>query len=200
MQGTRDGPPARAVRALVDGRGRLILGLAAAGVLLVLVSGLFGTTAPPPKPARRVAAPAARSAGAKAGAAALAASDPVLAYEALLDRSVAQVLDQVRGAGQVAVAVTVSRSPSALLVRNLSTSKEQQGGAVSSSLHQAFAYGKGNVPVTSGEEAAPLVGALVVAPGAADPVVRAELTQAVETLLGLAANQVIVLPGREGGS
>lgn len=193
-------------RALLEGRGRVLVGLAGVGVLLVLVSGLFGTTATPPRTPARSAkstdgrgAVAASSRPATTAAAALP-SDPVLAYEAVLDRSVAAVLDQVRGAGAVAVAISVSRSPSRLLVRNLSTRRESQGAMVSSSLDEALAFGRGQVPVSTGEDAAPLVGALVVAPGATDPMVRAELTQAVETLLGLAANQVIVLPGRRGGA
>jgi stage III sporulation protein AG len=83
------------------------------------------------------------------------------------------------------------------LVRDLSQSREQQGATASSSVDEALAYGKNKVPVSTGEVAAPIVGALVVAPGASDPVVRAELTEAVQTLLGLGANQVIVLPGRK---
>jgi stage III sporulation protein AG len=195
----REGSVGRAARSLLDGRGRIILGLAAAGALLVLFSGLFGTASPPSKPPPKATKPPATHTSGQAGAG-TGTSDPVLAYEGLLDRSVEAVLDQVRGAGAVSVAVTVSRSPSQELVRNLSSSHDRQGTSDSSSLDEALAYGKDDVPVTTGEQAPPLVGALVVAPGAEDPLVRAELTQAVETLLGLPANQVIVLPGREGGS
>ncbi len=203
VTGGRETPLRRAIRGLSDGRGRALLGLALAGVLLVVVSGLFNTaTTPGARPPKASATPPRHAgAGARPPAAATGApADPVLSYEAMLDQSVAAVLDQVRGAGSVSVAITVSRSPSQLLVRNLSTTRDRQGGTVSSSLDEALAYGRGQVPVSTGEAAAPIIGALVVAPGAVDPMVRAELTQGVETLLGLGANQVIVLPGRRGGS
>jgi stage III sporulation protein AG len=178
----------------VGGRWRLIVALGAAGLLLVLLSGLVGTGSSVPR-ARARLAPARPRAAAPAPA---APTDPVLAYEADLDAYVAGVLDQVAGAGKVWVAVTVARSPSRQLARDTSLSRQVQGGGVDTSEQQALAYGPGQVPVATGETAPPVVGAVVVAPGAQSPAVRAELTQAVETLLGLAANQVFVLPGRRG--
>lgn len=193
---------------------RLLAGLGGAGVLLLLVSGLFGTQAPRagPSPGSGVGAPGTKGAAAVAAAAARATasatasgagaaalpSDPVLRYERLLDENVALALDQVGGAAPVTVAITVASSPARILAQNTSSSQDRQtsGAAMQSSEQDALAYARGQVPVMTSESAPRVVGALIVARGAADAMVRAELTQAVETLLGLGANQVIVLPGR----
>lgn len=195
---------------LSGGPMRLLVGLAGAGVLLIVISGMFGTASGPGATAAKTpkspaGAHGAASAGASANAAALSQgagpNDPVLRYEHMLDQNVAVALGEVGGAGQVTVAITVAASPSHVLAENTSSTRESQGGAtgtVQSSQQDALAYQNGKTPVMTSESAPPVVGALVVASGASDPVVRAELTQAVETLLGLGANQVMVLPGKEG--
>ena len=192
---------------LSGGPMRLLIGLAGAGVLLIVVSGLVGTAngTGPSAPKTPSARSAARSAQARAPAStagqSAGLSDPVLRYEHMLDQNVALALDQVGGAGQVTVAITVASSPSHVLAENTSSTRDSQGGpsgTVQSSEQGALAYQNGKTPVMTSESAPPVVGALVVASGASDPIVRAELPQAVETLLGLGANQVMVLPGKEG--
>lgn len=187
---------------------RLLAGLGGAGVLLVVLSGLFNTAGPAPTTAPSgTTGGAGRTRGNTAGVkAALTAADagavptdPVLRYERALDQNVEAVLNQVGGAAPVTVAIDVASSPAHVLAQNTSSSQDRQGGAagtVQSSEQDALAFAKGQVPVMTSESAPRVVGALVVAHGAGDPMVRAELTSAVETLLGLMANQVIVLPGR----
>jgi stage III sporulation protein AG len=187
------------------GRVRVLAAVGGVGVALVVASALFGPTSPPaPLTGDGGSGAAAFGASARTRSAraaptspgATATEDPLLAYERRVDAYVASVLDQVAGAGNVAVAVTVARLPTRLYARDTSSSRQGQGAAASVSQQQALALRAGQLPVALGEVAAPVVGAVAVAPGARDPAVRAELTQALETLLGLGANQVIVLPGK----
>jgi stage III sporulation protein AG len=123
--------------------------------------------------------------------------DPLLAYEASLSQALAHVLSRVMGAGEVTCAVTVSRTPRLVLAQNGSVSKEEQrgGGSVTDQMTQnlALALAQGRT-IPTAELGAPVTGVVVVATGAVNPTVRLELTQAVETLFGLPANAVLVLP------
>lgn|GEM_PF-3488231 len=202
MADRRDGPGGlwKALR----GRGasvRMLVMLAGAGVVLILLSSMLGGAgATPPAAAGPPDKTASHHPAAAAGA--VVSQDPIVAYEQALDAEAAAVLDQVAQAGPVTVAITVAGAPSRELARDTSSSQTRQpagaGTSVQSSSQQALAYAHGEVPVATGESAPTVIGAVAVAPGAGDPIVRAELTQALETLLGLGANQVSVLPGRKG--
>jgi stage III sporulation protein AG len=86
-----------------------------------------------------------------------------------LDQVVTQIVSAIPGAGRVAVAVTLQRSA-----------------------ESAWSHGR-----RLGDVAPDVQGVVVVATGAANPVVRSEVTEAVETLLQVAPYQVLVLP--DGG-
>ncbi len=111
--------------------------------------------------------------------------------------ALAQVLSHVAGAGSVTCAVTVSRTPKMVLAENGTVIRDQETatGTNTTQMSQAMALALSQgrtIPTTI--LGAPVTGVLVVATGASDPVVRAELTQGTEALFGLMANQVLVLP------
>lgn len=124
-------------------------------------------------------------------------TSPILTYEDVLSTALAGVLSQVAGAGKVTCAVTVSRMPKTVLAENgtVIRDRSKQTGTDTSQMSQemALALAQGQtIPTTV--LGAPVTGVLVVASGASDPTVRAELTQGTEALFGLMANQVLVLP------
>lgn len=143
------------------------------------------------------AAPASSQAGASSQDTALGAASPLTAYEASLSAALTQVLSHVSGAGQVTSAVTVARTPKTVLAENGTVVRDAQTGSGSDttqmSQEMALALSQGKTIPTS-VVGAPVTGVLVVATGASDPIVRAELTQGTEALFGLMANQVMVLP------
>jgi stage III sporulation protein AG len=97
--------------------------------------------------------------------------NPLAQQEANLDETLASILAAVPHAGQVQVAVTLSRSAEE-------------------------SYAKSRVPLA---ELGPRIeGVVVVAKGAIQPQVRQEMTQAVETLLQVQPYQVLVLPNGGG--
>lgn len=118
------------------------------------------------------------------------------------------ILEQVRGAGQVEVCVTLASGPMRDYAVNTKTlrrsieERDQNGGTRLTTetnaddqlvMARATQVG-GEGPVVIKESMPKIQGVLVVAEGAEDPLVRAQLVQAVQTLLGADAHQVQVLP------
>lgn len=199
---------------------RLVTALGAGGVALLALSAWLGSPPSAPVPARlghatsrERAAASFGSAGTKTRAVSAASAlgagggsdgvgltqggDAVTVYEQALSDALARVLSHVAGAGQVTCWVTVARTPKVVLAENGTTIRDAQSGSGSQttqmSEQMALALAQGRMVPTT-ELAAPVTGVLVVASGASDPVVRAELTQGTEALFGLMANQVMVLP------
>lgn len=124
-----------------------------------------------------------------------------------LEASLAQTLSQVAGAGRVSVRVFLSSGPRYEYARKTTgetrTTQESEKGGVSRVTSEQ--RDEGEVTIMRGETGGrdePVVvvarvpeiqGVLVVAEGASDPLVRVELTRAVETALGLPAHRVRVL-------
>jgi stage III sporulation protein AG len=175
-------------------RRRWLLAALLAGILLLAASSLWSggpaspPSAPPASPPR---------------AASSSSADPLLRFEADVDGELSQTLAEVRGAGRVTVAVTLAESPRLALAENLTVRvSSQQGGqaggiTTSRETDRQVVFSGQDRPVELAELGPQVVGVLVVAEGAGDPLVRADLTQAVETLLGVPAYKVLVLP-REG--
>ncbi|MDN5346885.1 MAG: stage sporulation protein [Clostridia bacterium] len=127
-----------------------------------------------------------------------------------LESQLKGILEQVRGAGRVEVSVTLAAGPMreyAVNTRTTSRSveeKDQNGGTrltkETNADDQVVMARAGQIggegPVVIKESMPKVQGVLVVADGAEDPVVRAQMAQAVQTLLGIAAHQVQVLPRR----
>jgi stage III sporulation protein AG len=186
---------------LDDRRKRLILGALLLGIVLLSLSSLFGQGGSPtgaePTP---LPAPAPVRSGSGGG------SDPLAAWQAEIDTLLAKTLALVRGAGTVDVAVTLAGSPSRTVAMNTTVrttaQRSSQAGTTSvetsTETDRQVVLGGNSSPIVLSEVGPQVVGVLVVATGAADPVVREELQLAVETVLGVPAYKVMVLP--RGGS
>jgi stage III sporulation protein AG len=125
------------------------------------------------------------------------------------------ILEQIAGAGRVAVRVSLKTSPLKEFATNTRTSKhsveekDQSGGTrvtTDSNEDAQLVMARngqmngGEAPVVARETQPEVLGVVVVADGANDPQVRARFIQAVQTLWGLAPHQVQVLPMETGGS
>lgn len=120
---------------------------------------------------------------------------------------VSSILSQVQGAGQVMVTVSLESGPEQDYARNSSRvksnveEKDISGGQrftseTNEKTEVVFAQGQDNALVI--REIGPQIkGVLVVAEGARDAEIRAQLYKAVQTMLGLPAHRVMVLP-KEG--
>lgn len=174
---------------------RIILGLLLLGIVLLAVSTILGGGSPSSSGEARPAAPSPT----------VVAADPLAAWQAATDQTLARLLSEVAGAGEVSVSVTLASSPARTLaenvtVRDSSERSSQSGGTTlsqTSETDRQVVFSGNNTPVVLNELGPKVVGVLVVAAGAGDPVVREELTSAVETLLGVPAYKVLVLP-KEG--
>lgn len=128
--------------------------------------------------------------------------------ETRLERDLAEILSQVRGAGRVTVKVSFSTGRAYDYAENAtreeSTTTERDSGGVTRETMQARTSGE---VVTTQERtgglAVPVVrsvmeprvqGVLVVSDGAGDPRVKGALTDAVTTLLDIPPHKVAVLP------
>ena len=168
-------------------RGWLVLGVAAAAALLI-VSTFFGS-APASAPQAAATAPAR----------AAAPGQDIMQYEDELASSVQTALAAVAGAGRVRVTLTLRGGPGYLYAFNQTTRRQTTGSGQSASVDTTnqtnlATAGSAQTPVLEQETAPKVVGALIVASGAGDPLVRQELTQAAEALLGLPAYAIEVLP------
>lgn len=179
-----------------DQRTVQLLLLAALGVLLLIVSSL---TAP-------------RPASPPPGAGVPDAVDPgrgLIDYQQQLGRQLESILSLVQGAGRVRVQIALAESPRQRLAINVvsTSSQTQEGGAAGTGrqVHEStqdqrpvIVRGSGGLesPVITGLYAPTITGVLVVAEGAANVRVRADLTRAVSTLLSVPAHRVKVLPGK----
>ncbi|MDI6823191.1 MAG: stage III sporulation protein AG [Bacillota bacterium] len=163
------------------------------GVILIVAGSWLGQRQPePPRPVRQeteVMAPAPAGAG-------------------LTPRDLEGVLSLVAGAGEVTVSITYRSGPRQEVVQDVSrttrrTEEKEAGGTVrvteeeQESVQAVMARPGGqDQPVVSREQAPEIAGVLVVAGGARDPAVREMLSRAVQTLLGLPAHRVQVVPAR----
>jgi hypothetical protein len=130
-------------------------------------------------------------------------------YEEALEAKLANLLSQVKGAGAVAVNITLESGPSqefaTNIVRETRTIQERDTGGgmrttTESKESEQVLLSRDNGadrPVMVKETKPAVKGVLVIAEGAADSNVKASLTRAVETGLGLPAYRITVLPQRK---
>ncbi len=190
-------------RLRLAGKGGWLLLLGLLGLLLLAWGNLF--TAPADsQPSRRP------SAGETPAASPEEAGDADQ-YALRLAEALTQTLSQVQGAGQVSVRVFPGSGPRYEYARKTTgdTRTTQETDRSGTSRVTSEQHEEGEVTVMRGEPGGkdqPVVvvthlpevqGVLVVASGAGDPVVRAELTRAVQTALNLPPHRVRVL-AREG--
>ena len=189
----REGGPLGSVLRLKPGETRAALWLLALlGVGLVLLTRPAGGAGP--------RAPATSPPAAAPG-------DPLGAEAAAIDQRLASVLGEIAGVGPVTVAVDLATGPWTAYATDTQTTDSatsQPEGAASStdtqssSSTQVVLAGDGT-PAVQGVEAPRIEGVLVVARGAADPVVAEEITQAVQAATGVPAYRIVVLPQAGGG-
>ncbi|HWQ62198.1 MAG TPA: hypothetical protein VN521_07795 [Negativicutes bacterium] len=186
--------PARLFREGVLSLRLVILGLV--GVVLVVAGSFFD--AAPAKPQPPAPAESSRSVPAAPRG-----------YEEALEAKLANLLSQVKGAGAVAVSVTlesgVTQEYAKNTVRESRTIQERDtsGGTRTTSEtkeSEQVLLSRDNGtdrPVMVRETKPAVKGVLVIAEGAADSAVKASLTRAVEAGLGLPAYKITVLPQRK---
>ncbi len=128
--------------------------------------------------------------------------------EEVLEAKLANLLSQVKGAGSVTVQVTLAAGASTEFAKNATTEsrtiqeKDPSGGVRTTTENKKneqvlLATENGiDKPVIVNETKPVVKGVLVIAEGAGDSSVKANLTKAVETGLGIAAYRVTVLPQR----
>jgi len=148
-----------------------LLVLVGAGTTLLVVGG-WPTAAPTRKPALQAPAKP-------------VATSPWVHEEQQLARQLQTVLGAIPGVHKLTVAVQLKRTA---IQEYLSNQDSTAGTPL------VIQSGNGQAVVPLDEVGPEVVGVVVVTPSAADPVLRQELAQAVETLLGVSAYQVLVLP------
>lgn len=130
-------------------------------------------------------------------------------YEDVLEGKIANLLSQVRGAGAVSVSVTLESSGSVEHAKNIVREtktiqeKDHSGGirttteAKESEQILMSKEGGSDRPVMVREYKPVIKGVLIVADGAQESSVKANLTKAVETGLGIPSYKITVLPHRK---
>ena len=123
--------------------------------------------------------------------------------EKKLEREVAAVLTQIKGAGRVVVDLHLGATEETTWLyreeRQERVAPAEQGGEtreLTIRREPVFQRKSGGeeAPVYSGKKAPVINGVLVVAEGASDPALQRQLGEAAAVLLGVALHRVIVLP------
>lgn len=173
-----------------------LIALGVLGVALLLAGSLLDMT--PAKP--RVDAPAENSRNAPM---------QVRSYEDALEAKLANLLTQVKGAGAVAVSITLENGNVQEFAKNVTKEsrtiqEKDNGGGVRTTQEvkeseQVLLSRENGVdrPVMVREMKPVIKGVLVIAEGAADSTVKANLTRAVEAGLGIPPYKITVLPQRK---
>lgn len=130
-------------------------------------------------------------------------------YEEVLEAKLSNLLAQVRGAGSVAVSITLESSSSQEHAKNVvreskvTQEKDTSGGlrtTTETKESEQILMSKGNGadhPVLIKETKPVVKGILVIADGAHDSQVKANLTRAIESGLGVPSYRITVLPQRK---
>lgn len=149
-----------------------LMRLAVVGVLGVglVTFGSFGMSVPsPPSHSRGVA------------------RTPLVAQESEVGQQLTTILRKIPGVRKISVAVTLKRS-----IQSQIAQQSSGGQSANAPVLVTTSSGQNVVPL---DQIGPLVaGVVVVSPNATNPNIRAELSQAVQTLLQVQAYQVLVLP------
>lgn len=126
-------------------------------------------------------------------------------YETYIEKKLENILAQVEGVGKVNVVVTVKSSGEKILAADESYSQEQleetdsaggsrrqntQSGSTSNIFYDSA---QGSQPYVKLENMPQIEGIMIVAQGGGDKTVAANLTSAVEALLGVPAHKIKVL-------
>ena len=187
MKGMLDGLDLRRLRTW------LVLGIAAAAILLIVTTFFSSPSTPTTTPPASSGQPSGTN----------APGQDIIRYEQVLAASVQDALATVKGAGQVHVTLSLRGGPGFLYAFNQTTRRQTTGSGQSQSVDTTSqttlaTAGSAQTPVLTQETAPRVSGALIVASGATDPMVREELSQAAQALLDLPAYAIEVLPAGGG--
>ena len=108
--------------------------------------------------------------------------------EAILEEKLVNILSQVEGAGRVSVAVTLAEGAEAVYATDNDSREATEQQERSSSLTEI-----NDAPVLVKELFPKVQGAVVVAEGAGDPLVKERLCEAATSLLGIRSSQVAII-------
>jgi len=134
-----------------------------------------------------------------------------LSYEENLENKLANLLSQIKGAGSVSVNITLERGTLSEHAQNItretrvSEERDSAGGVrtttESKETSQVLFSKEGSTdrPVIAREYKPVIKGVVVIAEGAGDSRVKADITRAVEAGLGLAPHKIAVLAQRKRG-
>lgn len=176
------------------------------GALLILVYNVF--VAPPGQSVDRVPV------GATPVTTPPPTGDSLTLVQADLSRQLSERLSQVAGAGRVEVTLTLASSEEKIYGQNTVktsrqiTERDTAGAARTTTettenaqavMGRSYSQSSGDAPSVTKIVAPRVKGVMVVADGASSAVVTAQLTAAVQALLDVPINRIIVLP-REGGA
>lgn len=175
---------------------RLIM-LGIVGILLLVISASLDT--PQPQADKKIAS----------GETVKKVSQVHLSYEEELENKLANLLSQIKGAGSVSVNVTLENGPYSEHAKNITkenrtTQEKDSSGGIRTTTETKeteqilFSKDSGvDRPVMVREYKPVIKGVVVVAEGAGDSVVKANITKAVEAGIGLASYKIVVLAQRK---
>ncbi|MCY0876350.1 MAG: hypothetical protein OWT28_08790 [Firmicutes bacterium] len=186
-------------------KSKWLLGLTAIGILLLVfgagggLSGTSGNTGPPAGATPVAATPVQTN----HQSAAVEAAD---AYETQLDQQLEHMLDQIAGISGALVMVRVDSTTKEDFGQNLTTSRSTSSDSGSkattvttSAQSQVVTVSGANgtqSPLVTEQELPHITGVLVVASAQDDVQMEAEVTSAVQDVLGIPAYKITVLPRR----
>lgn len=194
LSGAKKVMPSQLLKAGVVNARLLWLGLL--GIILLVVGGVYEPFIATPKPIVPVET---------------VKNTPAVnrSYEEALESKVGNLLAQIKGAGAVSVSITLERSGKQEHAQNITREtktiqeKDNTGGirtTTETKESQQVLLSKesgADKPVMVQEYKPVIKGVLVVAEGAYDSVVKANLTRAIEAGLGIPAYKITVLPQRK---
>lgn len=166
-----------------ENRIRMIVILSAAGIALILLSGLLPKKDTPPKETESV--PISE-----------AAADPD-AYRIQLEARLTALLSQMEGVGQVTVMVTLGGSSEQVFAEEVKSSRTQNG-AQSESAPVLTRTGNAESALVTETKYPAVCGAAILCSGGSHAAVRERVTQAAAALLGIPAAHIYV--GKASGT
>lgn len=184
--------------------------IGAAGVLLIILANAFAPSGAE-SPADLGRNPTGSNAGNSGETAGGTNRTDIAKTEEVLNRRLEEMLSRIEGAGEVKASVNLASTTEMEYAVNTTTSnrktdeKDRQGGSrtiteVNDNGQLVLlreSEGSKEAPVVVREIKPEVRGVMVVAGGAGDPQVKADLIQALQVYLGIPVHKIVVLP-REG--
>ncbi len=190
-----------------------LLAITAIGILLLLFGASGGGGNPGQTPGSSGATPVvspAQAGNASAAGGSAAAADTLLrsaiGYETFYDHELEGMIDQISGISDALVMVTVNSTPIAQYGQNVQSSRQstvQQGGGNSSTTTTTSTQSQtvtiqgsngGQTPLVIQQELPKVTGVLVVAHARDVILMKSEIVNAVQDVLGIPSYEITVLP------